>query len=118
MIFVGFLLVTGGKSYYPAGLVPALLAAGGGPVLDWVLRGRRWRPVLAVVLTADEDDRNSGNRVLTVVIHPSQHAHVVSTSLTHYSLTRLYSQVIGSTTYLRNAASAPNMAAAFGLPLS
>ena len=84
-----------------------------------VMAGPDWKAGrLAVVLTADEDDRNSGNRVLTVVIHPSQHAHVVSTSLTHYSLTRLYSQVIGSTTYLRNAASAPNMAAAFGLPLS
>ena len=84
-----------------------------------VMAGPDWKAGrLAVVLTADEDDRNSGNRVLTVVIHPSQHAHVVATPLTHYSLTRLYSQVIGSTTYLRNAASAPNMAAAFGLPLS
>ena len=84
-----------------------------------IMAGPDWKAGrLAVVLTADEDDRNSGNRVLTVVIHPSQHNHVVSTSLTHYSLTRLYSQVLGRTTYLRSAASAPNMASAFGLPVS
>ena len=50
LIFIAFLLITGGKAYYPAGLVPAVLAAGAGPVLDWVLRGRLWRPVLAVGL--------------------------------------------------------------------
>jgi hypothetical protein len=50
LIFVAFLLISGGKAYYPAGLVPAVLAAGAGPVLDWVVRGRRWRPVLAVGL--------------------------------------------------------------------
>ena len=43
-----------------------------------VMAGPDWKAGrLAVVLTADEDDRNSGNRVLTVVIQPSQHAHVV-----------------------------------------
>ncbi len=50
LIFVAFLLITGGKAYYPAGLVPAVLAAGAGPVLDWVFRGRVWRRVLAVGL--------------------------------------------------------------------
>ncbi len=50
LIFVGFLLITGGKAYYPAAFVPAVLAAGAGPVLDWVLRGRLWRRVLAVGL--------------------------------------------------------------------
>ena len=50
LIFVAFLLITGGKAYYPAGFVPAVLAAGAGPVLDWVIRGRQWRPVLAVGL--------------------------------------------------------------------
>lgn len=71
---------------------------------------------LAVVLTADEDDRNSGNKVLTVVIHPSQNGNVVSTPLTHYSLTRLYEDVAG-TSYLKNAATAPSMSQAFGLPI-
>jgi 4-amino-4-deoxy-L-arabinose transferase-like glycosyltransferase len=50
LIFLAFLLITGGKAYYPAGLVPAVLAAGAGPVLDWVRRGGLWRPVLAVGL--------------------------------------------------------------------
>jgi 4-amino-4-deoxy-L-arabinose transferase-like glycosyltransferase len=50
LIFLAFLLITGGKAYYPAGLVPAVLAAGAGPVLDWVRRGRLWRPVLVVGL--------------------------------------------------------------------
>ena len=50
VIFLAFLLITGGKAYYPAGLVPAVLAAGAGPVLVWVRRGRVWRPVLAVGL--------------------------------------------------------------------
>ena len=36
LIFIAFLLITGGKAYYPAGLVPAVSAAGAGPVLDWV----------------------------------------------------------------------------------
>jgi phosphatidylinositol-3-phosphatase len=73
---------------------------------------------LAVVLTADEDDKSHGNNntVLTVAIHPSQKAKVVTSSLTHYSLTRLYEEVAG-TPYLFNAASAPSMATAFGLPL-
>lgn len=50
LIFVTVLLITGGKSYYPAAFVPAVLAAGAGPVLDWVIRGRPWRLVLAVGL--------------------------------------------------------------------
>jgi acid phosphatase len=54
--------------------------------------------------------------VLTVVIHPSQKAHVVATPLTHYSLTGLYEDVAG-VPYLFKAASAPSMARAFGLPM-
>ena len=40
---------------------------------------------LAVVLTADEDDSSAGNRVLTVVAHPSQRHRVVTARLDHYS---------------------------------
>jgi beta-glucanase (GH16 family) len=69
---------------------------------------------LAVVLTADEDDKLSGNKVLTVVIHPAVSAKVVSTPLTHYSLTRFYEDAAG-TTHLNGAGSAPDMATAFGL---
>ena len=82
-----------------------------------ILAGPDWASGhLAVVLTADEDDSSQGNRVLTVVIHPSQKANVVSTALTHYSLTRLYEDLTGAP-YLFNAATAPSMSAAFGLPL-
>jgi hypothetical protein len=69
-----------------------------------------------VVLTADEDDRAHGNRVLTVVIHPSQRHHVVRRRLNHYSLTRLYDEV-AHLPRLHHARSATSMAQAFGLPL-
>ena len=82
-----------------------------------VFQGPDWKSGhLAVVLTADEDDQSQANTVLTVVIHPSQKAHVVTTALTHYSLTRLYEDVAGAP-YLFSAASAPSMTTAFGLPL-
>lgn len=83
-----------------------------------VFAGPDWKSGrLVVVLTADEDDRTSGNVVLTTVIHPSQNHRVVTTRLTHYSLTRLYDEV-AHLPYLHNAATAPSMATAFGLPLS
>jgi acid phosphatase len=82
-----------------------------------VFRGRDWRSGhLAVVLTAEENDGSPGNRVLTVVIHPSQHHHVVTTALNHYSLTKLYEQV-AHTSYLGQSRAAPSMARAFALPL-
>jgi acid phosphatase len=83
-----------------------------------VLAGPDYRSgKLAVVLTADEDDRHSGNRVLTVVIHPSQSRRVVDQSLTHYSLCRLFSEV-SHTAPLGKAQTAPSMAEAFGLPIA
>jgi acid phosphatase len=82
-----------------------------------IFQGQDWKSGhLAVVLTADEDDRSEANTVLTVVIHPSQRAHVVTTALTHYSLTRLFEEVAGMA-YLSGARSAPSMTTAFGLPL-
>jgi acid phosphatase len=69
---------------------------------------------LAIVITADEDDRSSGNRVLTVVASRYQDQRVVTTPLTHYSLTRLYESVLG-VGFLGNAATAPSMADAFGI---
>jgi len=87
----------------------------------WMTRiqaGPDWKSGrLAVVLTADEDDTSAGNRVLTVVAHPSQQHRVVTTRLGHYSLTRLYAEVTG-TAPLGGAATAPSMATAFALPLS
>jgi acid phosphatase len=84
--------------------------------LSRVWHGPDWRSGhLAVVITADEDDYSQGNRVLTVVVHPSQHSHVVRSPLTQYSLTRLYEDVLRAG-HLGRAARAPSMTRAFGLP--
>lgn len=72
---------------------------------------------LAVVVTADEDDGSQDNKVLTTVLHLSQHGHVVDTPLSPYSLTRLYEQIVGAP-FLGHAATAPDLAAAFGLPVA
>ena len=72
---------------------------------------------LAVIVTADEDASNQGNTVLTTVIHPSQNAHVVTTPLTHYSMTTLLSEV-GHSACMRNGCAAANFAGAFGLTIS
>jgi acid phosphatase len=87
-------------------------------LMQSVFAGPDWRAGrLAVVLTADESGHGDAtNTVLTVVIHPSQHGHVVSVPLTHYSLTGLIDDVLHAPP-LRGAASAPSMAAAFGLPI-
>lgn len=69
---------------------------------------------LVVVLTADEDDRNAGNKVLTIVMNPRLNSRVVTTRLTHYSLTRLFAEVSG-TRRLGSAKGAPSMRDAFGL---
>ena len=69
---------------------------------------------LAVVITADEDDKSGDNTVLTVVAAPALTGKVVTTPLTHHSLTGLYADVIGIPR-LRSAADAPPFATAFGL---
>ena len=80
-----------------------------------IQEGPDWRSGrLLVVLTADEDDRSAGNRVLTVLVHPSLHHVEVSTRLDHYSLARLYAEVTG-TAPLGRAAGASSMVKAFGL---
>jgi phosphatidylinositol-3-phosphatase len=86
-------------------------------MLSVVFAGPDWRSgALAIVVTADEAESSTlDNAVLTVVIHPALQGSVVTTSLNHYSLTRLQEQVAGVTSYLNNAAGAPDMAAAFGL---
>lgn len=68
---------------------------------------------LAVVVIADEDDRLSGNKVLTSVLSTRLDHKVVRTALNHYSLTRFIEQVLG-VGRLRNARTAPDMATAFG----
>jgi acid phosphatase len=69
---------------------------------------------LAIVVTADEDDHHQGNTVLTVVASKHQAHAVVSTPLTHYSLTRFLDDVAG-VPYLRKAATAPSLTTAFGV---
>jgi hypothetical protein len=72
---------------------------------------------LVVVITADEDDRSGDNRVLTVVASRDLPApEVVSTPLTHLSLSRLYAEVLGFPP-LRDAATAPSLAGAFHIPV-
>ena len=85
--------------------------------LGKIYAGTDWKSGhLAVVLTADEDDRVSHNTVLTVLIHPSQRHRVVTTSLTHYSLAQLYADV-ARTPPLNQARHATSIATAFRLPL-
>jgi acid phosphatase len=69
---------------------------------------------LAIVVTADEDDRSSGNKVLTVVATHHQRPRVVTTPLSHYSLTGFLDDVIGAK-HLRHARTAPSLAKAFHL---
>lgn len=69
---------------------------------------------LTVIITADSDDRGSGNKVLTVVLNARLSGKVVTTPLNHYSLTRYQDQVLG-VPMLRKASGAPDMKAAFGL---
>lgn len=82
-----------------------------------VFAGSDWRSGrLAVVLTGDEDDHSAGNKVLTTVIHPSQSHRVVTSHLTHYSLTGLLCDVAHAPR-LRAGATAPSMRSAFALPI-
>ena len=86
-------------------------------VMQDVFTGPDWKSGhLAVVVTADTDDRKAGNQVLTVVVHPSQHGRVVGQRLDHYALSRLYSDVT-HTAPVGLAAHAPSMARAFHLPI-
>jgi acid phosphatase len=68
---------------------------------------------LAVVVVFDEGAGTS-QTVMSVVLDANLHGKVVTTALTHYSLSRFYSQTIGVTPLLK-AATAPDMRAAFGL---
>lgn len=83
-----------------------------------VMSGPDWASGrLVVVITADEDDDNADNLVLTTVAHPSLDAVVVDTPFDHYALTRLFDDVLGAAP-LREAASAASLADEFGLPLA
>jgi len=84
-------------------------------VVGGVLRGPDFRSGrLLVVITADEDDHDQGNLVLTTLVNPQLHGTVVRAGLDHYSLARLYSEVLGAAP-LGRARSARSMTAAFRL---
>jgi hypothetical protein len=89
---------------------------------DWL---RTWLPTiengpdfrsnrLAIVVTWDEDDDHSGNRVPMVVIHPSVKGKQVTTRLDHYGLSASIARV-GGIPPLRDADTAIDVLAAFGL---
>ena len=69
---------------------------------------------LTIVVTFDEDDSSQGNVVQFVAIDPRLNHVVVSGAFNHYSLTRWLDDNAG-VPYLRNAATAPDLKAAFGL---
>jgi len=69
---------------------------------------------LTVVITFDEDDSSQGNKVAFVVIDPRLHGITVTGTYNHYSLTRWLDDNAGAAP-LRNAATAPDLRAAFGL---
>jgi hypothetical protein len=83
--------------------------------LPRLLHGRDFRSGrLAIVVTADEDDGSSDNRILTVVLARGLSHRVVRTPLTHFSLTRFYDDAAGVRP-LRGAARATSLGTAFGL---
>jgi acid phosphatase len=85
--------------------------------LEALMAGPDWRSGhLLVVVTADEDDHSQDNLVLTAVIHPAVRQVVTDAPLTHFSLARLYEDVLG-VPRLREAASARSLSRAFGLRL-
>jgi phosphatidylinositol-3-phosphatase len=86
-----------------------------GTQLEQVLAGPDWASGrLAIVITADEDDRHHDNRVLTVVAHPALQGKVVTTNLTHFSLSRALAEVAGVPA-LSQAADATSLLTAFAL---
>jgi acid phosphatase len=86
-----------------AGWIPVLLA---GPDYQ---AGR-----LTIVLTFDEDDGSQSNQVPFIVIDPRLHRVTVSGAYNHYSLTKWLDDN-AAVPELNNAASAPDLKAAFGL---
>lgn len=69
---------------------------------------------LAIVVTWDEDDNHSGNRVLMVVIHPSLKGKQVTTRLDQYGLSAGIARV-GGIPPLRHADNGTDALTAFGL---
>jgi phosphatidylinositol-3-phosphatase len=80
-----------------------------------MMTGPDWRAGrLAIVITADEDDRSDGNHILTVVAHPGIDHKVVTAPMTHYALGRAYAEV-GGFQPLGNSRTATSLLTYFGL---
>jgi acid phosphatase len=92
---------------------------------DWIIdrvelamTGPDWKSGrLLMIVTADEDDHNEGNKILTVLIHPSLQGTVVRKPLTLYSLHRLLADISG-TEVMNKGRGAPDMVELFKLPLA
>jgi hypothetical protein len=69
---------------------------------------------LAVLITWDEDEDNTDNRVAMVVLHPALKGRKVTTRLDHYVLSATLSRLAGAEP-LRDARDAPELLSAFGL---
>jgi hypothetical protein len=69
---------------------------------------------LTILITFDEDDGSQGNAVAFVAIDPRLSGKTVTGRFNHYSLTKWLDDNAG-VSELRNAASAPDLRAAFGL---
>jgi hypothetical protein len=83
-----------------------------------VFAGPDWKSGrLAIVVTADEDDKKSGQKILTTVIHPSQTGNVVTTRLDHVSLHKTLARFAGVAPLGPKAAAANDLADAFNLPV-
>lgn len=86
--------------------------------VSMVMSGKDWTSGrLVVVITADEDAHNQDNRVLTVVAHPGIRGVVVDRALSHYSLSRSFSQMIGAAP-LGHARAAASLTRAFDVTFS
>jgi hypothetical protein len=69
---------------------------------------------LAVLITWDEDEDDTDNRVAMVVLHPALKGRKVTNRLDHYVLSATVSALAGARP-LRDADQAPDLVAAFGL---
>jgi len=82
LLLLAVIVVTGGKAYYTAGLLPALLAAGVPATLGWI-GAARWRGVLATVLVAVHVILGA---VLTLPLVPEGMLHDTSIVQTNYDV--------------------------------
>jgi acid phosphatase len=74
---------------------------------------------LAIIITADEDNKSSGQHILTVVVHPSQEGRgkVDTPRLDQYSLHETLARVANVTPLGTRWKDNPDFAAAFNLPV-